>query len=325
MGNQIQFYAKNELQPTSEALKTVVAGLTEAATYLDHQRKEEAIAVVTRMTDDVTYLHTQTIQGEQLYKTEQRKVTEAVAAIILQSGKLNAEMMKIQTQISDLEIEIKKGDVNMQELQQHLEALSHNLSNSERERNEHQRQLDRLNDSSVGSIFASIFSLGLDRAFLGIKSLVDQDAARISILRDEINNYQNALKEDENKLKVARNLQVTLRDQQKHDEGSVTALEKQVEELHQEEKNTRTKLASITQISGFYGKLKVICENVSENITWILDIIDDLNDDQPRIVDIDASGVELVPLRTALARLDSLLNTPQIQQTIAANEALILA
>ncbi|PLY38211.1 hypothetical protein [Pectobacterium aquaticum] len=325
MNNQIQFYAKNELQPTSDEFKKVVASLTEAASHLHNQRKEEAIAVVTAMTDDVTYLHTQTIQGELLYKEEQKKVTERVASIILQTGKLNEEMVQINTQISALEVDIKKGDVNIQELQQHLDNLSHNLSNSERERNEHQRQLDRLNDSSVGSIFASIFSLGLDRAFLGIKSLVDQDAARISILRDEIKNYQNALREDENKLRVARDLQVKLHEQQKHHESNIRYLEKQVDGLRQEEHNIRAKLAAFTQIAGFYGKLKVVCESVTENITWILDIIDDLNDDQPRIVDIDASGLELVPLRSALTSLDRLLSTDKVQQTIAANEALILA
>ncbi|GKX42237.1 hypothetical protein SOASR015_12710 [Pectobacterium carotovorum subsp. carotovorum] len=325
MTNQVQFYAKNELQPASDELKKVIAGLTEAANHLHNKRKEEAIAVVTAMTDDVTYLHTQTIQGELLYKKEHKEVTETAASIIRQTGTLNAQMGQIQTQISDLEIKIKKQDVDTQELQRHLDHLSQSLGNSERERNGHQRQLDRLNDTSVGSIFASIFSLGLDRAFLGIKSLIDQDAARIGILRDQINQYSEALKEDKNNLKVSRDLQVTLHEQQHHYENTVKALEKQVAELHQEEKNIRTKLASLIQVAGFYGKLKVICESVSENITWVLDIIDDLNDDQPRIVDIDASGQELVPLRAALARLDNLLSTEKVQQTLAINEALRLA
>ncbi|QSD37132.1 hypothetical protein H5A40_08520 [Pectobacterium brasiliense] len=325
MGNQIQFYTKNELQPASDELKKVVDGLTEAANHLHNQRKEEAIAVVTAMTDDVTNLHTQTITAERHYKEEQKKVTEIVVSIVSQVGTLNEKMRDIQKQLSDLEIKIKGQDMDTQELQRHLDGLLRNLGNSERELNEHQRQLDDLNDTSVGSIFRSIFSLGLDRAILGIKSLVDQDAARIRILQEEINRYRDALKTDESNLKVARDLQVTLREQQKHHESSVKALEKQVDELNQKEQTIRTKLASITQIAGFYGKLKAVCENVSENITWILDIIDDLNDNQPRIVDIDASGQELVPLRAALARLDSLLSTDKAQQAFAANEALRLA
>ncbi|EBM0567362.1 hypothetical protein DP643_23510 [Salmonella enterica] len=312
MDNQIQFYAKNELKPTSDELKSVVAGLTEAANHLYNQRQEAAIEAVMAMTDAVTYLHTQTIQGELLYKKEQKEVTETVASIIRRIGNLNDEMMQVQKRISDLEVKIKKQDVDAQELQRHLADLSRNLDKMERERREHQRQLDELNDRSAGRIILSILCLGLDRAILGIKSLIDQDAARIHILQDEMNRYSDALGNGENQLRVAKDVQMTLSEEQKRNENNIKDLQKQVDKLHLEEKNVRTKLATITQVAGFYGKLKAVCAGVRENIIWVQDIIEELNDDQPRIVDIDASGLELVPLRTALAKLDGLLSTDRM-------------
>ncbi|EAA7680382.1 hypothetical protein I5X18_003989 [Salmonella enterica] len=321
MDNQIQFYAKNELKPTSDELKSVVAGLTEAANHLHNQRQEAAIEAVIAMTHAVTYLHTQTIRGELLYKEEQKEVTETVASIICQIGNLNDEMMQVQKRISELEVKIEKQDVDAQELQRYLADISRNLDKMERERREHQRQLDDLNDRSAGRIILSILCLGLDRAILGIKSLIDQDAARIKILRDEMNRYSDALRNSENQLRVAKDVQVTLCEERKRNENNIIALEKQVDKLHLEEKNVRTKLAAITQVAGFYGKLKAVCEGVRKNIIWILDIIEELNDDHPRIVDIDASGLELVPLRTALAKLDGLLSTDRIQDTFANRNA----
>ncbi|WP_212668201.1 hypothetical protein, partial [Salmonella enterica] len=76
-------------------------------------------------------------------------------------GNLNDEMMQVQKRISDLEVKIKKQDVDAQELQRHLADLSRNLDKMERERREHQRQLDELNDRSAGRIILSILCLGL--------------------------------------------------------------------------------------------------------------------------------------------------------------------
>ncbi len=326
MDNPIQFHAKNELKSASDELKSVVAGLTEAANHLHNQRREAAIEAVIAMTDAVTYLHTQTIQGELLYKEEQKEVAETVASIIRQIGNLNDEMMKVQKRISDLDAKIKKQDIDVQELQRDLADLSRNLDKMERERREHQRQLDDLNDRSAGRIILSILCLGLDRAILGIKSLIDQDAIHINILRDEMNRYRDALRTGENQLIVAKEVQVTLCEEQKRNENNIKTLEKQVDKLHLEEKNVRAKLAAITQVAGFYGKLKAVCECVRKNIIWVIDIIEELNDEQPRIVDIDASGLELVPLRTALVKLDGLLSTDRIQSTFAnKNEMLNLA
>ncbi|MEB6377688.1 hypothetical protein MXM41_01845 [Leclercia adecarboxylata] len=325
MDNQFQFYAKNELQPGSSELKSVVAGLTEAAILLQNQRQEAAIETVSAMTSAVTHLHTQTIQGERLYKEEQKKVTETVTSIIKQVGKLNDEIAGIQKQIADLNVKIKMQDVNAQQLQRELADLEHRLAISEGERREHQRKLDDLNDKSAGSIILSILCLGLDRAIKGIKSLIDQDAARINTLRDEINRYRNALRDGESQLKIAKEIQSTLREEQKRNEIQTQNLNREMEKLQLEEKNVRIKLAAITQVAGFYGKLKAICEGVRKNILWVLDIIEELNDDQPRIIDIDASGTEMIPLRTALAKLDGLLSSDRVQATFNRNDALSLA
>lgn len=324
--NQISFYNKNELQPASDELRRVVAGLTNAANHLHDQRKEEAIATISAMTEDVTFLHTQTIQGEMLYKREQKDVTETVASIIRQVGEINADMTKVETQISNLNVEIAKKDVDGQELRRQLNNLEQSLANSERERRQHQAQLDNLNDRSAGRIIASIFCFGLDRAIMGIVSLVNQDAAKIKILRDEMSRFNDALSKGNDQLRIATELEATLVREKQNLANSVVLLQQKISTLQTEEKQVRARLAAITQIAGFYGKLKAICENVRENVNWVLDIIEELNDDQPRIIDFDESGQELVPLRTALAKFDSMLNTELVQDALmVSNETLRLA
>lgn len=305
MDDQFQFYAKNELQPGSPELKNVVSSLTKAASLIHQERQEAAIAIITTMQNDVIFLHKQTLKGEMLYRQEQKTVTDAVASLVFQVGELNSEIAQIQKRIAELDVRIKAEDVNAYELQRQLAALSSLLTIAEAQRREHQRKLNELHDCSVGRIFLSILCLGLDRAIMGIKSLIEQDAARI--------------------LKVARQLQMTLRDEQKRNETQTQTLTKTMEKLHQEEKSVRIKLAAITEVAAFYGKLRVICESVRKNILWVLDIIEELNDDQPRIVDIDASHTELVPLRTALAKLDDLLSSDRVQANFANNEALSIA
>ncbi len=325
MDDQFQFYAKNELQPGSPELKNVVSSLTKAASLIHQERQEAAIAIITTMQNNVIFLHKQTLKGEMLYRQEQKTVTDAVASLVFQVGELNSEIAQIQKRIAELDVRIKAEDVNAYELQRQLAALSSLLTIAEAQRREHQRKLNELHDCSVGRIFLSILCLGLDRAIMGIKSLIEQDAARIKILMDEINRYRTAMASGESQLKVARQLQMTLRDEQKRNETQTQTLTKTMEKLHQEEKSVRIKLAAITEVAAFYGKLRVICESVRKNILWVLDIIEELNDDQPRIVDIDASHTELVPLRTALAKLDDLLSSDRVQANFANNEALSIA
>ncbi|MNC30638.1 hypothetical protein D3C75_789270 [compost metagenome] len=161
---------------------------------------------------------------------------------------------------------------------------------------------------------------------MGIVSLVNQDAAKINILRDEMNRYRTELVNGQDQLRVAHELQSSLIREQQNQANNIIVLQQKIRSLQQEEKQVRSRLATITQIAGFYGKLKAVCEGVRENISWVVDIIEELNDDQPRIMDFDESGQELVPLRTALAKLDGLLNNHSVQRTLMLkNETLRLA
>ena len=313
-----QFYAPHEVQPASVELKNLLAGLAKAAAHLHGQRKEEAVASIAAMTDSALYMHAQALQCEKICIMEQKQVTQNLAEIIRKTGSLHFDMQKIQNHIAELNVSIEKNTVNEKELKKHLRQLSETLRAAEDEMQKHKRNLADLNDRSALRIFLSILSLGLDRAILGIKSLIEQDYVRIKMLRDDIKKYQDALKDDINHLDVARELRQKLLKDQERNRESVKALEGEMGKLHAEEKSIRLKLSAMPIITLFYGKLKILCDNVHEKITWVLDIVEELNDSQPRIIDIDASGSELVPLRTALAQMDHLLNTDTMQAALAA-------
>ncbi|MBD9628155.1 hypothetical protein IB279_34965 [Ensifer sp. ENS06] len=292
--------------------KTILQQLTQASELLKEQKTEEATASILAMSDTVDYLHSQAKLGEHMYAKEQQVTSELVKSIISDLGLLNQKITGIQQEIAKVSIEIHKDEQDAELLNQRIGQLVDQMRAAEVELAHHRRKLDELNDKSAASIVRSIFCLGLDRAIMGIITLVDQDEARIRSLNDERQRYRQERENDEGRLNATRDLLSSLQSQRDEYTRTIKQLEVAEDTLHQNEKAARRKLAYFTDISLFYGKLQAMCEGIETNIASVADVVQELNDAQPRIVDIDASGSELISLKAALYKFDALLGSEPI-------------
>ncbi|WP_457578619.1 hypothetical protein [Ensifer adhaerens] len=293
--------------PQVVEFKTILAKLTEATELLKNQRQDEAEATVAAMSDAVDYLLSQAQLGERMYAKEQQVTSELVKSIIADLGLLNEKITGIQQEIAAVSVEIHKDQQSVELLNQRIGQLINQMRSAETELAHHRRKLDELNDKSAGSIVRSIFCLGLDRAIMGIITLVDKDEAKIRSLTDERDRYRQERERDEGQLSATRDLLASLQGQRDEYTRTIKQLEATEDTLHQNEKAARRKLAFFTDISLFYGKLQAVCDGIGTNIASIADVVEELNDSQPRIVDIDASGSELISLKAALFKFDAML------------------
>lgn len=293
--------------PQVVEFKTILAKLTEATELLKNQRQDEAEATVAAMSDAVDYLLSQAQLGERMYAKEQQVTSELVKSIIADLGLLNEKITGIQQEIAAVSVEIHKDQQSVELLNQRIGQLINQMRSAEIELAHHRRKLDELNDKSAGSIVRSIFCLGLDRAIMGIITLVDKDEAKIRSLTDERDRYRQERERDEGQLSATRDLLASLQGQRDEYTRTIKQLEATEDTLHQNEKAARRKLAFFTDISLFYGKLQAVCDGIGTNIASIADVVEELNDSQPRIVDIDASGSELISLKAALFKFDAML------------------
>lgn len=287
--------------------KTVLDRLTEAADLLKDQKREEAEASIAAMSDAVKYLHSQAEMGEHLYAKEQQITSELVKSIISDLGLLNQKITEIQQQIGEVSIDIQRDEKSVELMNERIGQLINQMKTAENELAHHKRKLDELNDRSAGSIVRSIFCLGLDRAIMGIISLVDQDQAKIRSLSEERERYRQDRENNESSLDATRNLLSTLKAQRDECTRAVKEMEAAEDILHQNEKTARRKLAFFTDIALFYGKLHVLCDGIATNISSVADVVEELNDTRPRIVDFDSSGSELISLKDALFKFDAML------------------
>lgn len=292
--------------------KTILAKLTEATELLKSQKHEEAAATISAMSDAVDYLHSQAELGERMYAKEQQVTSELVKSIIADLGLLNQKITGIQQEIASVSIEIHKDEQDVELLNQRIGQLINQMRAAENELAHHRRKLDELNDKSAASIVRSIFCLGLDRAIMGIITLVDQDQAKIRSLTDERERYRQERDMDEGRLSATRDLLSSLQTQRDEYTRTIKQLESTEDTLHQNEKAARRKLAFFTDISLFYGKLQAVCDGIGNNLASVADVVDELNDASPRIVDIDASGSELIPLKAALFKFDAMLGNEPV-------------
>ena len=298
MGTETDSYI--ELQRTLEQLRTI-------GTLLAEQKREQASDMALSMREDVSRLHVIAMQGQAYYEREQRAATADVAAIRVQIGRLQDEIRKTGRDIASLEVEIAKKGADLAHLGKQMQQMNAKLGQARRDLQEHRDNLARLNDRSVGSIFRSIFCLGLDRAVLGIKSLVDQDQARIRTAEDEIRKYGQELEKNQKSEQAARKMLSALKEQQ----GSLQAIGRKLDEnrtqMERNEQTLRAKMTFWLEMALFMGRLDTACTDIDHSIIGLQDIIGELNDQRPRIVDFTGAEVERISLAAALDRFEALL------------------
>lgn len=296
--------------------KIVISALEKSAEQLKTQNKEEAQATLKSISKEIEFLSMASQDKESESEHEQEKFTHELAQIIENETKIRDYSLEIQRSIKDLNLQISVERTQEADFLNNLHSLQEALAKNEAELREHQRKLAKLNDTSVGSILISILTLGLDRAIMGIDSLIENDAGRIKSLNEEIAQYKNQSEDDKRNIEIHESLLRELHNKEQSSQSLILALEQREYELHELEKNCRQKLTFFTNVALFYGELLILLEQVEHRIDDVVDIVDELNDSTPTIVDFDGSGEDLVSLRQALEKFDQFLYSEPRKVTI---------
>ncbi len=290
----------------------VIGTLVKSADLVKNQRKEEAIKTILGISDEIQFLSDTSKTRESEYKDRQKEFTKLIQDIIKREAEVRQKSIDTQKSIDALNVQINAKATNERELIAALNSLETQMRDHEAELRAHQAKLDDLNDDSAGSIVISIFTLGIDRAVKGIATLVNQDQAKINALRPEINSYRDAVQKSKVNLIQTKNLLAQLQASKRSSEATVTQLKKREEELNQNEKACRQKLGFFTNVALFYGKLVIVAQQVDNRIDDVVDIIEELDDDTPTIIDFDGSGEDLISLKEALEKFDTFLDSEPV-------------
>ena len=296
--------------------KIVISALETSAGQLRTQNKEEAKATLKSISKEIELLSMASQDKQSESEHEQEKFTHELTQILIIESKIRDDSLEIQKRIDDLNVQTSKEKTEEGALLSDLHSLQEALHKNEEELRKHQGKLAKLNDTSAGSILRSILTLGIDRAIMGIDSLIENDAGRIKSLNEEIAKYTNQLKNDEDNIRTHESLLVKLDAQKKASEILIAESEKRETEFHELEKNCKQKITFFTNVALFYGKLLILLKEVEHRIDDVVDIVDELNDSTPTIVDFDSSGGDLVSLRQALEKFDQFLYSEPRKVTI---------
>lgn len=296
--------------------KIVISALEKSAEQLKTQNKEEAQTTLKSISKEIEFLNTASQTKESESKYEQKKFTHELSQVIEDETKIRDNSLEIQRSINDLNVEISKEKTQEVEFLNHLHSLQEALARNEAELREHQRNLNELNNKSAESILRSILTLGLDRAIMGIGSLIENDAGRIKSLNEEIAQYKNQSEDDKRNIEIHESLLRELHNKEEYSQSLMLASKQREYELHELEENCRQKLTFFTNVALFYGKLLILLEQVEHRIDDVVDIVDELNDSTPTIIDFDSSEGDLISLKQALEKFDQFLYSEPIKVTI---------
>jgi chromosome segregation ATPase len=293
---------------------TVWVALKQSAELLRNQHREEAETNIRAIAGQIRFLSSSAENREKESQALQQRIAADVAGIIQREGEIRDSALALQKEIDALNVEISKDQADIEALHGQVNSLLGQIGKAESELHYHQAKLRELNDDSAGSIIRSIFCLGLDRAVMGIAALVDNDAGRIRSLNEELSRFKEAMQHDQD---VLRNAEQLLRQLAAKKESSLALLEglqHREAELHAQEKICRQKLAYFTDVALFYGRLLIMAQQVEHRIEDVRDIVQQLDDEKPTIIDFDSSGADLISLRRSLERFDELLaRSPELE------------
>ena len=286
----------------------VISGLEKSAEQLKNQNKEEAQKTILGISNEIQSLADISRQKESEYKQAQQEISKEISEIVQREAELRDSSLNIKRTIDELNVAIIKEETNKAALLETIYSLQTQLEAMGTLIREHQAKLDELNDTSPGSIWMSIFTLGLDRAIMGITTLINDDAGHIDSLNNEISRYINEIHQDDDNIRETGNMLNCLNEKKRSSEDLVAELSKKETDLQEHEKSFRQRVAYFTNIALFYGKLLVMSQQVEHRIDDVTDIVEELNDSTPTIIDFDSSGQDLISLKQSLEKFDQLVS-----------------
>ncbi len=291
---------------------TVIEVLKKSVDELNQQKKEEATKTILSISENIQFLNDTSKKLKASAEKEQQNISGTISEIIKSEAAIRDSYLSTQKSIDAINVSISTNSVKKAEILKQIDSFRKELNDDERLLREHQRKLDELNDSSAISIIRSILSLGLDRAIMGVQCLINNDTGRIQELHKQIERFNGLLNNNSLEIQKADELLKSLGESKRAYEVSLAQFKEKENILNANEHVSRNNLAFITNAALFYGRLSVMLEQIDHRIDDVVDIVAELNDKTPTIIDFDSTGTSLVSLREAMIKYDKVLETSSV-------------
>jgi chromosome segregation ATPase len=290
----------------------VIDALEKSVEELKNQQKEAAMKSILSISENIQFLDETSKKLKASAVEEQQNISDIISETIKSEAAIRESYLSTQKSIDAINVSIGNNSVKKGDLLKQIDSFRKELNDDVRLLQEHQRKLDELNDSSAISIIRSILSLGLDRAIMGVQCLINNDTGRINELNNQIQNFNDLLNNNSLEIQKADELLKSLSDSKRAYEVSIAQLKEKENILNTNEQLSRNNLAFITNAALFYGKLSVMLDQIDHRIDDVVDIVAELNDKTPTIIDFDSSGTSLISLREAMIKYDKVLETSSV-------------
>ena len=293
---------------TKSSFDIVLKGLHKSAKQLEEQQQEAAKKTIEGISGEIQFLEDIAKRREREFEEKQLEFAKLVQEITLEEARIHDSARKTQIDIKGVEGQLRSKKATQAGLTTSLKKLDEQVKDLNEKIEAAQRRRDRLHDDSAGSIALSIFTLGLDRAVMAIDSEVKHDRQTIKDLSPEIRTFRSQISRNQQDLKSTKNFLKKLGQQHSDLSAEIKKLQAREMELHNSQSACRKKAAFFTDVALFYGKLVVLANQVEHRIQDVADIVAELDDETPRIVDFDGSGEDVISLGVALTKFDSFLD-----------------
>lgn len=280
--------------------KIIIDALNKTVQNIENQDRTAASKALAAIQQDVDELESLS-KNEELNAAQQEQILSAkLSGLIVQQTQIYNEIRTNDLALSDLRSQVTSHVVSIANNQKALQESRVQQINLEKQLAAANRRIADLHDTSVGAIFRSIFSLGLDRAVMAIAIEVDGIKERITNYKTTINRYQQEINNLNNLLNKEKADIQNISNVIKSKNNKIVELKKTEDILHHQEEDIRKKIVFFTKVNAFYIKIQNLLSNVEYRLDDVKDIVELLDDKTPTIHSFDPSNQDVLTLNQAI-------------------------
>jgi uncharacterized protein (DUF2249 family)/predicted nucleic acid-binding Zn-ribbon protein len=278
----------------------IIDTLKQSAIALENQDQSKAINTLEKISNEVVTFQKEAKTLEQKASNDQKENVTQLSTIIKLQGEAHADNERTKKELDLVYSKVTAQKASIGNLNRTINLHNQELKGYEKKLRQNQARIDDLNDDSVGSIFVSIATLGMDRAVKaisieidGVKDKIKNSKNTINTLNKELNSLNQVLAQG--KKEIQRLSKISAEKSKK-----IKDLQYNEFKLHNQERAIRKKVVFFTEVNLFYIKIQNLLKNISSGINDVFDIVSVLDDQTPTIASFDPSRHDLLTLKEAI-------------------------
>jgi len=286
----------------------IAASLEAAAEDIEYGRRDEAARVLSGMQRQVEELDESSTQRRTEAAAELDEVREDVHIVVATKDQLYAMVQQFGSERDKAEQDLARANAGIvSTITTQIVPLQVSLAAKLGELERHRAKIRRRDDVSVGAIFVSIATLGIDRAVAAIDVAIAQSERQIATINTKIAQSERLVDDANQDIAGFQAELDRVAAKRVEIDNLLHVVDSRVAAAAFLEGRCRNLLAYLLEIDLFYGRLRGLIEAVDLRIDDVGDLVAEL-DAPASILDLDGSASDVVSLREALRRFDEFVD-----------------